>query len=75
MPIQYNKMDSIQTRMYQSFVNLTQYNSTLYPSKSSVVITRPEFCSECEALTSVSMFDQWALRVVTNAAPLNTITP
>ena len=75
MPIVWNRMDSFQTRLYQSFVNLTRFNSTTYPATSSIVITRPEFCSTCEPLTSVNTYDQYALRVVTNAAPLGTITP
>lgn len=75
MPIVWNKIDSFQTRLYQSFVNLTKYNSTQYPATSSIVVTRPEMCTDCEPLTSVNTYDQWAVRVVTNAAPLNTITP
>jgi len=69
MPLEINKIDTFQTRFYQSFVNLTKNNSTSYPAVTSIRITRPENCTTCEALTSISIYDQWALRVVTDQAP------
>ena len=74
MPVEINRIDTFQTRFYQSFVNLTKYNNTAYPAVTSVRIDQPENCTTCEALTSYSIFDQWALRVVTNSAPLSSIT-
>lgn len=74
MPLEINKIDTFQTRFFQSFVNLTKFNSTSYPAVTSIRIQRPENCTTCEALTSVTIYDQWALRVVTDAAPITTIT-
>ena len=74
MPIEIRKIDTLQTRVYQSFVNLTKYSSTSYPAITSVRISQPENCTTCEALTSVSIYDQWALRVLTNTAPATNIT-
>ena len=74
MPLEINKIDTFQTRFYQSFVNLTKFNSTNYPAVTSIRIQQPENCTSCEALTSINIYDQWALRVVTNAAPITTIT-
>lgn len=74
MPIEINKVDSFQTRLMQSFVNLTKYNSTSYPAVTTWRIDQPENCTTCEALTSISIYDQWALRVVTDAAPATNIT-
>lgn len=65
MPIEINKIDTFQTRVYQSFVNLTSENSSLYPANTSVRITRQENCTECEPLTTYSIFDQWAVRFKT----------
>ena len=74
MAVTVKHIDTFQTRFFQSFVNLTKYNSTQYPAVTSIKIDQPEFCTDCEALTSFEIYDQWALRVVSNAAPLNTIT-
>lgn len=67
-------VDSFQTRFNQSFVNLTKFNSTTYPAVTSARISTQEFCTNCPPLTTYYVYDQWALRVVTNAAPLGTIT-
>jgi hypothetical protein len=74
MPVTVSKIDTFQTRFFQSFVNLTKFNSTQYPAVTTVRIDQPENCTTCEGVTAYNVFDQWALRVVTNAAPLNTIT-
>lgn len=74
MPLEINKIDTFQTRFFQSFVNLTKYNSAQYPAVSSVRIDQPENCTTCEALTSITIYDQWALRVVTDVAPKTDIT-
>jgi hypothetical protein len=62
MPIEINKVDTFQTRVFQSFVNLTELNSTQYPAVTTARITRYENCTTCEPLTSYSVYDQWALR-------------
>lgn len=74
MALEINKIDTFQTRFFQSFVNLTKFNSTSYPAVTSIRIDKPENCTTCEALTSVTIYDQWALRVVTDTAPTTTIT-
>jgi len=74
MPRTWTTVDTFQTRVNQSFVNLTKFNSTLYPAVTTIRYEYPENCTNCEGLTAISYYDQWALRVVTNAAPLNTIT-
>lgn len=74
MPIQINKVDTFQTRFYQSFVNLTKYNSTSYPAVTTRQVDIPENCTNCEALTTINIYDQWALRVVTDQAPTASIT-
>ena len=74
MPIEINKVDTFQTRFMQSCVNLTKFNRTSYPAVTTYRIEQPEKCTNCEALTSISIYDQWALRVATNAAPITTIT-
>jgi hypothetical protein len=65
----------------QSYVNLTKYNSSQYPAVSVVKIETLDQSNAfsdrgtvTDLLTTVNIYDQWALRVVTNAAPLNTIT-
>jgi hypothetical protein len=75
MPLVINKIDNFQTRVAQSYVNLTRYNSSLYPATSVISIDRPEWDSGAEALTAVNIYDQYALRVVTNVAPLYNVTP
>jgi len=74
MSLEINKIDTFQTRFFQSFVNLTKYNSTSYPAHTSIRIQQPENCTSCPALTSITIVDQWALRVVTDAAPKTDIT-
>jgi hypothetical protein len=74
MPITRTTVDTFQTRFNQSFVNLTKYNSTLYPALTTVRYEYPDNCTNCEGLTAYSYYDQWALRVVTSVAPLVGIT-
>jgi len=64
MPIEINKIDTFQTRVFQSFVNLTSLSSTKFPAVTSARITKYENCTECEPLTSYSIFDQWAVRTI-----------
>jgi len=60
MPIQVNYVDTFQTRFYQSFVNMTKQDSTLYPA-----ITTKQVDTENPSLTCFNVYDQWALRVAT----------
>lgn len=64
MAVEYSLIDTFQTRFYQSFVNLTKINSTTFPAVTTIRIDQPEFNSSAPALTSISVYDQWALRVV-----------
>ncbi len=59
MPVEINRVDTFQTRFYQSFVNLTELDSTTYPAVTTVRIANTNF----EPLTSYSIYDQWALRI------------
>ena len=59
MPIQVNHIDTFQTRFYQSFVNLTNINSTTWPAVTSVSID-----TENPSLTCYNVYDQWALRTI-----------
>ena len=68
-----NKIDTFQTRFFQSFVNLTKFDSTLYPAVTTFVTQRQENCPTCPPLSTYNIYDQWALRVVTNAAPTSAI--
>jgi hypothetical protein len=71
MPVTVNKIDTFQTRFFQSFVNLTKYDSTKYPALTTVKIDQPEYCTTCEAVTAYSIYDQWALRVLGHQEPLH----
>lgn len=75
MPVTVNRINTLETRIYQSFVNLTKHDSTKYPAVTSKHIDQPEYCTTCEAVTAYTVYDQWALRVLTNQEPLGTITP
>jgi len=54
------KVDTPATRFNQSFVNLTQKDSSLYPATTSVRIDN----TISPALTSYYIFDQWAFRSI-----------
>lgn len=73
MPLEIRKVDTFQTRFYQSFVNLTKFNGTNYPATSVVQITNYPGTTT-EALTTIQIYDQYALRVVTDQAPKIDIT-
>lgn len=75
MAIQYIKVDNIQTRIMQSFVNLTEANPSAYPSLSTVQIQQPENLQNntvVPALTVVQIYDQFALRVASLSAGYGT---
>ena len=63
MPVEHKNIDSFQTRMYMSFKNMTKTNSTSYPAVTTINITN--FSTGAEALTSINVYDQWALRTTT----------
>lgn len=58
MPIQVNYVDTFQTRFNQSFVNMTQQDSTTYPA-----ITTKQIDTDNPSLTCFNVYDLWALRV------------
>jgi hypothetical protein len=65
MAIEVIKVDSIQTRLMQSFVNLTQLNSTRYPATTSKQI---QYSDTGTAMTTAYfVYDQFAFRT----APLS----
>jgi len=57
-PIQVNYVDTFQTRFYQSFVNMTEEDSTAYPAITTTLID-----TNNPSLTCYNVYDQWALRV------------
>lgn len=59
MAVQITKVDSLQTRLFQSFVNLTQSDSTLYPAVTTMQIDNTMNIP----LTSYFVYDQFALRL------------
>jgi hypothetical protein len=60
MAIEVIKVDSIQTRLMQSFVNLTQLNSTRYPATTSMQI---QYSDTGTAMTTAYfVYDQYAFR-------------
>jgi hypothetical protein len=64
MPTEINYVDSFQTRVFQSFVNLTKSDSTKYPAVTTVRIEPPLLNStNTDLLTSYTIYDQWAIRV------------
>ena len=70
MAIQYVKVDNVQTRIMQSFVNLTKANASVYPALSTIQVLNPENLqpfpvgnTTVPALTVVQIYDQFAFRV------------
>jgi len=74
MPVTVTKVDSFQTRLFQSFVNLTKSDSSLYPALTTMSIDQPENTT-VEGVTAYQIYDQWAVRVVTDNPPDPNITP
>lgn len=73
MPVEINKIDTFQTRFFNSFVNLTTQNSTKYPAITTVRV-QPAYLggTVTDLLTSYTIYDQFALRVWSNSEPLST---
>ena len=60
MAVEFIKVDNIQTRIMQSFVNLTQLDSTRYPATSSKQI---QYSDTGTAMTTAFfVYDQYAFR-------------
>jgi len=60
MAVQIVKVDTPTTRFNQSFVNLTEKDSTTYPAVTTVKIDTTMNIP----LTSYYIYDQWAFRVI-----------
>jgi len=60
MAIQYVNVDTPVTRFSQSFVNLTQINSTKYPA----LTTKQVDITMNDPLTSYYIYDQYAFRTI-----------
>lgn len=74
MPTEVNYVDTFQTRFFNSFANLTRQNSTKFPAITTVRI-EPNYLpgTATDLLTSYTIYDQWALRVMTDALPLSSV--
>lgn len=74
MPVEINKIDTFQTRFFNSFVNLTKQNSSTYPAVTTVRI-EPAYLdgTGTDRLTSYTIYDQFALRVWSNQPPGATV--
>jgi len=64
MPIQINRVDTFQTRVAQSFVNLTAINSTKYPAVTTIQVYPDPSTGLTNALTSYNVYDQYAFRTI-----------
>jgi hypothetical protein len=64
MPIDHRNIDSFQTRVYMSYKNMTKTNNTTYPAVTTINITN--FETGVEPLTTINVYDQWALRTTTS---------
>lgn len=58
-------VDSFQTKVEQSYVNLTKLNSSTYPAITSVRYEYTDSSSTVPAVTAYYIYDQYALRVLT----------
>ena len=66
MPINYINVDSFQTKVNQSYVNLTKSNPTLYPATTSIRFEWRDSDTTTPSVTSVFIFDQYAVRTATS---------
>jgi len=55
------KVDSFQTRLMQSFVNLTALDSTTYPAVTTMQLEYNDTTNGV-ATTAYFIYDQWAIR-------------
>lgn len=56
-------VDTFQTRFFQSFVNLTKLDATLYPAVTTVSLGYNDTTTGV-ATTAYQIYDQWALRTI-----------
>jgi len=64
--VQVTYVDTFQTRLMQSFVNMTSANPTLYPATTAIQVYPDPSTGGVNPLTAINIYDQWALRVVTS---------
>lgn len=68
MPVEVLRPRDLQTRIAQSYVNLTRYDSTKYPAVTTV---RIDYTTLNDRLTSYTVYDQYALRVLSHQEPVH----
>ena len=68
MPVEVLRPVDLQTRISQSYVNLTKYDSTKYPALTTV---RIDYSTRHDRLTSYTIYDQYALRVLSHQEPMH----
>lgn len=64
MAITVTKVDTFQTRFAQSFVNLTELDSTTYPAVTSMQLQYGDTSDGNNPVSAYFIYDQWALRTV-----------
>ena len=64
MPLEIRNVDSFQTRLFMSFKNMTKTSSSSYPAVTSIQIKDFPGTTQ-EPLTSINIYDQWAIRTTT----------
>lgn len=62
MAISVTKVDTFQARFMQSFVNLTQLDSTAYPAVTSMQLQYGDTSDGNNPVSAYFIYDQWALR-------------
>jgi hypothetical protein len=62
MPVEISRPDNLQTKIFMSFVNMTQKNATTYPAVTTV---RIDYSTLKDRLTSYTIYDQYAVRTTT----------
>ncbi len=70
MAIEINRVDNFSARLYSSFINLTEINSSLYPAVTTTTVY--------DFITAVNIFDKWGIKTVDSVpapTPLPTPTP
>jgi len=67
MAVSVTYVDTFQTRVSQSFVNLTKLNSSLYPAVTTSQIEYND--TGMAAVTAYFIYDQWALRTYNVSVP------
>jgi len=68
MPVEVLRPRDLQTRISQSYVNLTKVDSTKWPALTTI---RIDYTTLKDRLTSYTVYDQYALRVLSHSEPLH----